>query len=397
MTPTGEFTTLYNFCSQPNCSDGSAPVSLIQASDGNFYGVTQNGGVSSYCYAYGCGTVFKFTPGGQLTTIHTFCLLGGCEDGIEPNWLIQAANGDFYGVTYLKGAHGHGTLFELSGAGKFTTLHSFCAQTGCPDGASPRSLMQASNENLYGSSAGGPNNLGAIFELTPDGKLTTLGGGEAPNPLIQGGDGNLYGTMTTGGEYARGLVFRMTLAGHGTVLHNFCGVNCATGNTPFSGVVEGSDGNLYGSVAQDGLIGYAGALYEITSSGAFNTLYLFCSETNCDDGSTPGALMQDTNGTFYGTTQTGGTGAYGTIFALSEGLGPFVAARPSFGSKGQSITILGSGLTGATSLTFNGVAATFTAVSDTYIQAQVPAGATTGKIVVTTPSGELSSLPFLIP
>ncbi len=108
--------------------------------------------------------------------------------------------------------------------------------------------------------------------------------------------------------------------------------------------------------------------------------------------------MQATNGTFYGTTQTGGTWRHGTIFALSEGLGPFVAARPSFGSKGQSITILGNNLTGATSVTFNGTPATFTVVSDTYIQAQVPAGATTGRYQVTTPKRQLSSnLPFRIP
>jgi uncharacterized repeat protein (TIGR03803 family) len=108
--------------------------------------------------------------------------------------------------------------------------------------------------------------------------------------------------------------------------------------------------------------------------------------------------MQATNGTFYGTTEGGGTTNDGTIYTLSAGLGPFVAARPSFGSTGQSITILGNNLTGATSVTFNGTAAKFTVVSDTYIQTQVPAGAITGTIQINTPSGTLSSnLPFRIP
>ncbi|MGC2477175.1 MAG: choice-of-anchor tandem repeat GloVer-containing protein [Candidatus Sulfotelmatobacter sp.] len=398
MTPAGELTTLYSFCTQPKCSDGANPASLIQASNGNFYGTTFTGGAST-TYCSGCGTIFEITPSGNLTTLHTFCLQAGCPDGEEPLDLIQANDGNFYGVASLGGTYHNGTIFELTAAGKFKTLYNFCAQTNCSDGGLPVSLMQASDGNLYGTTYySGAYNGGTLFQMTPAGKLTTLFSLHKPNSLIQGSDGSLYGTTGAGGKADHGIVFRLSPAGKLITLHSFCGLNCATGDSPVSGVVEGSDGNLYGTAGLAGLTYYAGALFEITSSGTFNTLYLFCSQSNCEDGWGPGALMQATNGTFYGTTEGGGTSNHGTVYTLSEGLGPFVAARPSFGSAGQSITILGNNLTGATSVTFNGTPATFTVVSDTYIQATVPAGATTGSIQVTTTNGTLSSnLPFRIP
>jgi len=122
------------------------------------------------------------------------------------------------------------------------------------------------------------------------------------------------------------------------------------------------------------------------------TLYNFCAETNCTDGSRPsGGLMQDTNGKFYGTTNAGGTSDEGTTFSLDVGLAPFVESRPTSGKVGARIIILGTNLTGTTSVRFNGTAATFTVVSGSELTATVPSGATTGKITVTTPDGTLLS------
>jgi uncharacterized repeat protein (TIGR03803 family) len=387
MSPSGELTTLYNFCSLSKCSDGAGPESLIQASDGNFYGVTFLGGCDP---DNECGTIFEVTPSGTLTTLYDFCQLSECADGQEPTALVQATNGNFYGTTWYGGTHRLGSVFELTSTGKLTTLHNYCAKTGCPDGSTPSSLIQASNGNFYGSTGDH-----TIFEMTPAGKLTTVFTFKhgASNALIQTANGDFYGTTDTGGSGDRGIVFGMTPAGKLKTLHSFCPANCATGDSPLSGLTQGSDGNFYGTTYLAGNTSNAGSVYEITPTGTFTTLYLFCSETNCADGEGGGALMQYTNGDFYGTTGGGGTGTEGsgTVFSLSTGLAPFVAARPGFGPASQSVTILGNGLTGTTSVTFSGVAATFTVVSDTYIQAQVPSGATTGTIAVTTPGGTLSS------
>jgi uncharacterized repeat protein (TIGR03803 family) len=391
MTTAAELTSLYSFCSQPNCSDGADPVSIIQGSDGNFYGVTAYDGQApntSEC----CGTIFQITPAGTLTTLYRFCSKSGCPDGKEPQALIQASDGNFYGVTFLGGAYGLGTIFQFTPAGKFTTIYSFCAVSGCPDGDSPVALMQDSNKNLYGATyGGGMFNGGLIFEFTPAGTLTVLTGDvRKPNTLIQAGK-DLFGTTAAGGTGSHGIVYRLTPSGVMTTIHNFCPLNCSTGDSPLSGAVLGSDGNLYGTTFLAGITYYAGSVYQITSTGAFNTLYLFCSLASCADGDEGEAMMEDTNGEFYGITGGGGLDGRGTIFNLSIGLDPFVAARPSFASAGEVVTILGNNLKDTTSVTFNGVPAAFTVGSDTYITARVPAGASSGAIVVTTSHGTLNS------
>jgi uncharacterized repeat protein (TIGR03803 family) len=398
LTAAEDFTTLYSFCSQPNCSDGNGPVSLIQAANGNFYGVTSFGGASNSCNGYGCGTIFEITPGGKLTTLYSFCVQSGCLDGTQPVGLVQATNGNFYGVT-TSGSPNNSTVFELTSAGTFTTLHTFCTETGCPDGTFPiANLVQASNKNLYGSTElGGTYNAGTLFVITPAGKLTTLYNFTLPkqsftwqpNTMIQGADGNLYGSTAAGGSQDVGIVFRLTPDGNTTLLHNFC--PCKTGDSPASALVQGSDGNFYGVTSAAGLAGYAGSVYEITPTGTFSTVYQFCSRYECLDGEEGGALIQATDGGFYGTTLVGGAGGDGTVFRLSTGLEPFVAARPGFGSAGQVVTILGTSLTGTTTVTFNGIASAFKVMSNTFIKAKVPSGATTGPIVVTTPGGMLTS------
>lgn len=201
--------------------------------------------------------------------------------------------------------------------------------------------------------------------------------------LIQDAAGNLYGTTSQGGANDAGTVFQITASGTLTVLYSFCTqAGCPDGSNPWGGLVLGTDGNFYGATFYGGVSNY-GTVFEITPQGTLTTLYSLCSQPNCTDGATPVGEVQATNGTFYGAAQDGG-GKYadGTLFTLSMGLAPFVEMIPSSGKVGAKVTILGNSLAGATSVTFNGTAATFTVVSDTEISAMVPAGATSGKVEV---------------
>ncbi len=148
----------------------------------------------------------------------------------------------------------------------------------------------------------------------------------------------------------------------------------------------GSDGNLYGTTSDGGSIG-RGSIFEIGARGLI-TLYDF----QTLDGQFPSQLTQATDGNFYGTIEIAGFSGAGSLFRLSTGLPPFVKTLQAMGKVGSSVIVFGQGLTGATSVTFNGVAATkFSVVSDTYMTAVVPSGASTGPVVVTTPSGTLKS------
>ena len=407
VTTAGTLTLLYTFCSKANCADGFNPVgNLVQGANGNFYGVTQLGGGNTSVCSEGCGTFFEITPAGQLTTLHSFCSQTNCSDGGQPiGGLMVAANGVFYGTTEGGGATNGGTVFSITSGGAFTTLYNFCAQTSCTDGSFPAAAMvQATNGKLYGSTDfGGTYNRGTIFSISTAGSFASVhtfnrGINPSPNPLIQGADGNLYGTTAQGGTYRDGTVFRLTPAGTLTYLHSFCTESgCVDGELPYVGLAQGNDGNFYGTTSGGGRIYYAGTVFEITPTRSFSTLYSFCAQTACLDGSAAMGLMQATNGNFYGVTKDGGSDNAGTVFELSTGLGPFVEVKPGFSNAGKTVYILGNNLTGTSSVTFNGTAATFSVISDTFMKATVPAGATTGTIQVTTPSGTLlSNMPFHI-
>ena len=398
ITAGGTLTTLYGFCSQTNCTDGSRPVgALVQATDGSFYGTTSFGG------AYGAGTVFKITPGGTLTTLHSFAgtvVLGaGVGGGAGPGGLVQGTDGNFYGTTG-GGAYGGGTVFEITAGGTLTTLYSFCLQTACADGSGPNGLVQATDGSFYGTtSGGGANGGGTVFEISAGGKLTTLysfcfqtacADGSSPvGALVQATDGNFYGTTNGGGANGDGTVFKITPTGTLTTLHSFAPA-VGEGALPEAGLAQATDGNFYGTTRDGGVAG-AGTIFEITAGGALTTLYSICSgpasACNPNSLSPTAGLLQATDGNFYGTT----AGPYGTVFSLSVGLGPFVETEPTSGALGTAVNILGSNLTGATSVTFNGTAAAFTVVSSSEIETTVPAGATTGTVQVTTPSGTLNS------
>lgn len=328
ITPKGKLTTLYSFCSQSNCTDGALPLAeLIEATNGNFYGTTFEGGAKGY------GTVFEITAAGKLTTLYSFCAKTGCTDGAYPYGagVVQATNGSFYGTTYGGGAHGYGTVFEITAAGKLTTLHSFAGYPS--DGESPIAGLAQANGNFYGTTFnGGTNNGGTVFEITPKGKLTTLYSfcsqknctdGVYPEAgLVQATNGNFYGTTYGGGITNYGTVFEITPKGKLNRLYSFCSQkNCTDGSYPEAVLVQATNGNLYGTTASGGVNGNYGTIFEITSKGKLTTLHSFCSEKGCPDGAAAfGGLLRATSGIFYGTTFTGGTDGFGTVFSLSAGL-----------------------------------------------------------------------------
>jgi len=411
ITPGGTLTTLHSFCSESGCADGGDPAQgLVQATNGDFYGTTGAGGANN------SGTVFKITPGGTLTTLHSFCSESGCADGGDPAYgaLVQATHGNLYGTTALGGVasssckdNGCGTVFKITPTGTLTTLYSFCSQTNCTDGAAPYGgLVQATNGDLYGTTTSdGANGVGGgtVFKITPSGTLTTLYSfcsqigctdGAAPyGGLIQATNGDFYGTTAAGGASDYGTVFKISPNGTLTTLHSF--FDTTDGAYPTAGLVQGTSGNFYGTAFEFGANGY-GTVFEITPRGTLTALHSFA---GTDGGNPIGVLVRDTNGNLYGTTTGGGANGGGTVFRLSVGLGPFVETQTASGEVGAAVKILGSDLTGATSVTFNGIAAAFEVVSGSEITTTVPTGATTGTVEVVTSTGTTlsSNVPFRVP
>jgi uncharacterized repeat protein (TIGR03803 family) len=304
----------------------------------------------------------------DITRTRTTCITASCgnhkfysgtfADSFAPQaGLLQATSGDFYGTTTYGGANGTGgTIFRITPSGTLTTLYNFCAQSGCIDGQEPiAGLLQATSGDFYGTTTyGGANNSGTVFKITPGATLTTL--------------------------------------------YSFCAQSvCTDGAYPVAGLVQATSGDLYGTTSGGGAGGAngAGTAFKITPNGTLTTLYSF---GLTEGGYSPSsALVQATNGDFYGTLYGGARYNLGTVFSLSVGLGPFVETLTTSGKVGAAVEILGTDLTGATSVTFNGTAATFTVLSQTLITTTVPAGATTGTIQVVTPSATLlSNVPFRV-
>jgi uncharacterized repeat protein (TIGR03803 family) len=394
LSTAGTEGTLTNF----NSTNGATPLGgLALGTDGNLYGTTSYGGSGT-----NNGTFFKVTSTGIATLLSFTSADGGQPSGT----LVQGTDGNFYGTTVYGGASNYGTVFKITPTGTLTTLHSFSGS----DGEYPYAgLIQGTDGNFYGTTEqGGSSSLyGTVYKITSAGTLTTLHSftsSDGANPyggLVQATDGNFYGTTEAGGPYSCGCgtVFKITSAGTLTTIYDL-GTGSSDGANPYAGLIQGTDGNLYGTTSSGGTYAH-GAVFKITTAGTMTTLHSFCSTLHnnyCTDGNDPtGGLAQDTNGTFYGTTFAGGTYGYGTVFSLSDGLGAFVKTVPTSGAAGTSVIILGTSLTGATKVTFNGTAATFTVVSAYEITTKVPTGATTGTVKVTTPSGTLSSNVVFIP
>jgi uncharacterized repeat protein (TIGR03803 family) len=353
ITATGKVTTLYSFCSLANCADGDDPQgALLQTASGAAYGTTYAGGAN-----HG-GTVFRIAAPGELSTLYSFCSLPNCADGEEVTaGLVQGSNGSVYGTTTLGGgASNAGTIFEITQAGKLTTLHSFCSQTSCPDGSVPNGLILASNGNLYGTTQyGGVSNAGTIFEMTPSGKLTTLysfcshtnctDGNEPDAALLEGSNGELYGVTMAGGANNRGVVFEFTSAGELNTVYSFCSLlDCSDGAVPQAALIQATDGNFYGTtLGGGGNESFSGTIFRLTPAGELTTLYSFCSQAHCADGADPYAgLLQASNGVFYGTAYHGGSSTKcslrcGTVYSLSLDLGSPLQASPGYGEIGRSL------------------------------------------------------------
>ena len=251
----GMLTTIYSFCAHTRCADGAYPYSgLVQATDGNFYGTTWQGGSSTWCNPVGCGTVFKITPDGALTRLHSFCTPSGCPEGApygEP--LIQATDGNFYSTTRGGGADDNGTVFRIPPTGKLTTVYSFCSQTGCSDGSAPSAgLIQATDGNFYGTTlSGGANGYGTVFRLALAPLLTS-----SLNPSRYGQRVTFTAQVTspgaTGTVYFRWKYFTTTYL-IGTATLNSAGVATLTKSNlnaqtyPMIAVYGGDTNNVSGT------------------------------------------------------------------------------------------------------------------------------------------------------
>jgi uncharacterized repeat protein (TIGR03803 family) len=390
MTTSGQLTTVYNFCIQSSCTDGSFPNGGVTLGfDGNLHGTTQSGG------ANGVGTVFKVSPSGKLITQFSFDNLN--DDSVPTYPVFQGQDGNYYGVSIGQYNGQYGAFFKVTPAGALTTLLDF----NFTNGDLPNLPTQGTDGNFYGTTElGGSTDEGVIYRISPKGAITVLhtftgypGDGNLPvGQLVQANDGNFYGVTYKGGTYNQGSIFRITSKGTYTLLYSFQYISPSLdGAFPLSGLILGSDGNLYGTTSQGGTHGNYGTIYQVTTSGTETVVYSFCALANCADGfglQTP--LVQHTNGTFYGST-TGNSLGGSVFYSLDTGLGAFVNLVNWENKVGKSIGILGQGFTGASNVSFNGVSATFKVVSDTYLTATVPSGATGGYVTVTTSAGTLKS------
>ncbi len=314
----GQRMAVTTFASLDGTDGAGLPAAIVQGRDGNLYGTAGGGG------RYGHGTVFKLTAGGALTPLVSFAL----TNGEEPyGGLVQAPDGSLYGTTFQGGQYGRGTVFKLAPDGALTTLVNFSATNG---GSLFGRVAQGTNGNLYGTTAEGGTGpyAGTVFELAPEGELTTLvtfhgTNGDSPwAGLTLGSDGNFYGTTAQGGDLTLhsgsgvGTVFRLKQSGAFTSLAAFEETN---GAFPEGELVEGRDGSFYGTTVSGGAFGH-GTLFKVTTAGILTALVSF----DMTNGGAPYAgLLLGTDGNFYGTASQGGNlslvngrGA-GTLFRMS--------------------------------------------------------------------------------
>src|SRR5258708_22953214 len=359
-------------------TDGFGPMSgLTLGMDGNIYGTTYIHSGSAY------GEVFEVSPAGTVTVLYSFANGTG---GVYP-WApsIQASDGNLYGVT-------QGSIPVAYKIAMPTATFSVLANL---PGASIAPLIAATDGNFYGTTlTGGKFNDGTVFQLTKKGVLnvdyafgtaSSTVGVTPDGPVMQGADGKLYGTTYWGGANGVGTVYSLTTAGVYKSLHSFNGTD---GSHSSAGLVQGSDNFLYGVTVAGGGLG-DGAFFKINTTGTtYSVLHDFDGKPS---GGSPGStLTLHTNGTIYGWNAVGPK--EGCLYSMNVGLKPFASlAVLSSGKVGTTVGIIGQGFSSASGVKFGTGTGTFTVVSDTYMTAAPAAGATTGKVTVVIPSGNLVS------
>ena len=325
------YTVLYSFAGG---TDGSAPVGyLVPDAHHNLYGVTFNGGDSSFFCPLGCGTVFKLGKNKE-TVLESFY---GTSNGQSPTSVIRDEDGNLYGATQSGGHHGYGSIFKINPRGQKSVLYNFAGGT---DGMDPFSALIVDDDgNLYGTATGGGNltacpfnGCGSVYRVDKHGTHTILYNfsgppdGEWPvGGLVRDVAGNFYGTTSGGGTGACqsgcGVVFEINRQGHETVLHNFAGAPY-DGASPYASLTLDAAGNLYGTTAAGGASN-AGTVFKLDRRGAITVLHSF---TGMMDGGTPfSSVTRDRAGVLYGTTNSGGSTACGymgagcgVVFRLDE-------------------------------------------------------------------------------
>jgi uncharacterized repeat protein (TIGR03803 family) len=430
------------------CLEGSFPSGLIESPDGNFYGITDEGGTGLNSQ----GTVFKVTPSGQLTVIYSFAEQsdGSLPNGASPDSLVEGTDGFLYGTTLVDGGSGLGTAFKLSKTGTVTLLHSFCSTSNCADGAYPSFLMQGIDGNLYGGTGPNAEPTSVLFRMTRAGVFKVLHtfdtkaqpDGTGIFGMVQAGDGNFYGTTVAGAQLQPfNSVFRFDpLTSQYTILHGFNSPNNNLPNVAASGLTLASDGNLYGlrvgsvlyrmsltgqykeigevsphryidggltqasdgnfwgTFFGDGCTGtFPGAVFSATLSGSIlENLVLSCDV----NGAQPFGLLQAADGKFYGMSfgngaPTNGEPSNGVFWVIDAGLpapGPtLVNFLPTSGKTGSTFLLQGSHLIGTSAVAINGVKAKFLVLTADYVRVTVPTGASTGNISVTNAGGTATS------
>jgi uncharacterized repeat protein (TIGR03803 family) len=313
-------TVLYSFGN--NGTDGYSPYAgLALDAEGNLYGTTYLGGVFNNCNGGSCGTVFKVTPSGNETILHSFA--GGRTDGCFPDMagVVLDDAGNLYGTTNGCGSYGSGVVYKLTPSGNETILHSFSSA----DGNAPfAGVLLDKAGNIYGTTnGGGAHRCGVVYKLTPDGIETILysfvgafGDGCFPMGGLVLVDNALYGTTYLGGRHGVGAVFKLRLSGTETVLHSFS-ENGIDGTYPEACVALDKAGNIYGTTYQGG-VNHIGTVYKLTPSGTETILHSF--PANDTDGTDPyfAALILDKLGNLYGVTNSGGASGGGTVFEINS-------------------------------------------------------------------------------
>jgi uncharacterized repeat protein (TIGR03803 family) len=371
---------LYGFACSPYCTSGREPDALILSSDGNFYGVTEvsntsNGGA-------GGGTVFKLTPPGQVTVVYNFpenSTTGFYPYGYNQAGIAEGSDGLLYGIASSGGPNSAsaGTLWRVRKDGTaFQVLEYYC--TSCTTGGFPNSIVAGSDGNIYGTTGYGGTfpksgiceslGCGVVFKLTTAGAYTVLhafnGTSDTSEPVgvIQASDGDLYGA--TAGNLSEGSVFKVTPSGQFSTLHLFgsstyglSGITQASNGLLYgfshgvsaptvdlydittggsfqvlaqitqplykqfglSQPIQASDGNLWAAASEGGSVSNWGRVLAVSTSGAVVHSLSF---TQANGSFATGPLVQASDGTLYGTTVKGGTlsngdSAYGVIYTVT--------------------------------------------------------------------------------